>query len=475
VAAAVRLCLRGLVLLALALSALPGGRTTAAQPDDIPALFFGVIGAYAAPYDARLLGATWEQVTFPWAHLQPDGPGDLDPAAVPAAWLEDAASAGREVTGLITTTPAWASAGGSPAAVPDGLALPLDDPGNVWAAFVRQLVAEYAPQGVHHWTIYDQPNVRPGEGPVQFAGDVTAYAQMVRVAALAARGVDPNAVIHVAAVDWWADVAAGRDPYLARLLRALAADPDAPAQGYYFGVVDVRALDVTQAVWDIVTAHRAILTEAGLGDKALWLEANARPSRDPAGPGQAVLFGITPEQQADFIVQAAALGMAAGVERFTVSRLVDAPGDGLPEGLLRLDGSRRPAFAAYQTVIDLFAPGMAAARYENEASEVIVLSVARREVFVMWARAAGPVQVTITAPQVGERATLTMPPGWFRGVQAVPFDWPAAYTLELAAARRDTNGFLSVAGSPRILDLPPSGDFFRVVYVQADGGRIRVK
>jgi hypothetical protein len=175
--------------------------------------------------------------------------------SVDPAWLESARDAGREVVGLITSTPDWASESGQPFAVPDGLHLPADDPGNAWAAFVTRLAAFYAPQGVHRWVIYQEPDIRHGEGRVQFEGDVADYADLLRIASLAARSADPQAQIHVAGMNWWADAAAGREPYLARLLAILGSG--ANGAGEYFDVVTVRVFDNTQAVWDVTTQTRA--------------------------------------------------------------------------------------------------------------------------------------------------------------------------------------------------------------------------
>jgi hypothetical protein len=436
---------------------------------------FGVIDSGDHPADIADLGVSWEQITFSWAAFQPGGPDDFVMSAVDADVLSAAAGAGYEVVGLILDTPAWASDSGEPGAIPRGLDLRIDDPENVWAAFMARLAAHYAPSGVHRWIVYSEPDVQLGEGRVQFAGTVKDYARLLGVACIAAKAVDPAATIHVAGMNWWADVAAGREPYLARLLRTLRADPDAAANGYYFDAVTLRVFDTTQAVWDVVTAARAILDTADVPGKAIWLETNASPTLDPNGGQPKPVLGITPDMQADFIVQAAALSLAAGVEAVAISRLSDDAAESQPWGLIRADGSLRPAFDTYQTVIDLFGPTLGAQRYSRPEAELIVLQRADREVYVVWARGTTPVQFEITSAQVGEAATLYRPGGSPASVQSGPDNWPAAFVLDGPAARPDANGFLTVAGSPRVLVTDTAGGFVRVVYVVVSGERFRLK
>ena len=436
---------------------------------------FGVVDSGDHAAEIADLGVGWEQIAFGWAAFQPGGPDDFVVSAVDADVLRAAAEAGYEVVGLIVGTPAWASESGQPGAVPRGLDLPVDDPDNVWAAFVSRLVAHYALLGVQRWIVYIEPDVQPGEGRVQFAGTVEDYARLLSVASMAAKAADPAAAIHVAGMDWWADVAAGREPYLARLLRTLKADPDAAANGYYFDAVTLRVFDTTQAVWDVVTAARAILETEGVPGKAIWLETNASPTLDPRGGQSKPVLGITPDMQADFVVQAAALSLAAGADAVGIYRLADDPAEVQPWGLLRADGSRRPAFDTYRTVIDLFGPTLDARRYAHSAAELIVLQQADREIYVVWARGTTPVQFEVTSAQVGEAATVYRPGSRSEPVQSGPDDWPAAFVLDGPSARRDANGFLTVAGSPRVLVLDRAGEFVRVVYVVVSGERFRLK
>jgi len=443
-----------------------------AQSGRNPAWRFGVVGAYEAPDEARDLGVGWERITFDWAAFQPEGPDDFETDALEEAWLEAAEEADREVVGLITHTPTWASDSGAVDAVPNGLNFPLDNPANVWAAFVTRLAEYYAPLGVHHWIIYDEPDVRPGEGVVQFAGEVEDYAAVLWTAYRAIKAVDPDATIHIAAMNGWTDIAAGREPYLARLIQVLQADPGAAEHNTYFDSVTVRVGTATQAVSDRLAEAQAILE--GMPGKTIWLETSISPALETARQQDVPLLGVTPEHQADFIVQAAALGLAADAERFSVYRLSDSEDEALPWGLIRANGTHRPAFDAYRMVIELFSPTLSATRYTRDDAEMIVFDQEDREVIVFWARGTTSVRFAIASPEIGENATLYDTQGRRRRLISDDTVYPAAFTVEAPAALPDENGFLTVAGSPYILVLDKQ-DALRVVYVLIDSERFRLR
>jgi polysaccharide biosynthesis protein PslG len=373
--------LRHLLLGGLVFIALLCGVSVQAQGEGA---LFGVVEGYYRPDDATALGVTWERTTFYWYNFQPTSAADFDTNAVQ---VDAALGAGRQVVGVIKGTPAWAGSG-SPAAVPTGIDLPYNDPGNVFGAFVTRLVSHYAPMGVHHWIIWNEPDIRPGEGTVEFEGEVEDYYRLLRTAYLAANAVDPAAHIQIAGNSWWHDVNANREPYLARLLRVIMDDPGAAANNYYFDGATTHIYFTTTSVRYILNSTQTILSNFGLRRKELWLtEFNASPRRDPNGGISGASFNVSPEQQADFIVQASALALAANVERMAVYRLYDndfVSGQSEPWGLVRADGSQRPAFGAYQRVIQQFRGATRVRAYSNEAATLVTMSVGGKTVYVMW-------------------------------------------------------------------------------------------
>ncbi|MBN1200267.1 MAG: hypothetical protein JXJ20_00290 [Anaerolineae bacterium] len=450
------------LIVILAGSLAPGWLAVAQGPihdvDGLDTARFGVVEAYYRPDDARDLGVGWDRIIFEWAQFQPHGSNEFDTSAVDEQWLVDAQHAGREVVGLLKNTPMWASDIKMLGAPPNGLDLPIDDPGNVWAAFVKRAVRYYSQNwDIHHWIIYNEPDIRPGEmGWYEFDGEVEDYFKMLRVAYLAAKSVDPDAVIHIAGMAWWVDVEAGREPYLYRLLRTAMSDPDVHRNNFYFDVVMVHTYFGTQNTWDVLSAVKGILAQFGLHEKLIWIdETNASPTLDPQTRMNNPHYEITLDQQSAYIVQAAALSLAAGVERFAVYRLYDdhyVPGSET-WGLVRADGSRRPAFDAYRTVINTFSSTVDARRYYSTRSALVTLSQPGRTVYVMWARWTDPVQFHVWAPRPDEIATKVSLSG--SASEAVPDVVPGVsdwwYVLRAPGAKPDGDGAVMVEGTPVIL------------------------
>ena len=312
---------------------------------------FGVVEAYYRPEEAAALGASWERIIFAWDCFQPRSPRDFVTTCIPEDYLANAAAADREIVGLIKSTPAWASDSGTPGGVPHGIDLPYDDPDNLFGAFVARVVDYYSARGIHKWIILNEPDIRPGEGIVEFEGEVDDYAALLKTAYQAIKAADPAAHVQIAGMTWWYDRNARRAPYLRRLLSVLYADPQAQAHDYYFDGITLHIYFTTWTIEPILLANLQILRDFGLQDKEIWLaEYNASPRRDPEARIE-TMFDISLGQQADFIVQASAIALALGVDRMAVYRLYDndfVPGEHEPWGLVRGDGSLRPAFYAYQ-------------------------------------------------------------------------------------------------------------------------------
>ena len=337
---------------------------------------FGAVEAFRDPDAANDLNLGWERILFYWSELQRNGPDDAwNIYHVPDGWLDNARKAGRQVVGVIENTPAWATDGSPNIGVPRGLYLPIDDPDNLWASFVRQLVKRYAGI-VDHWVIWNEPDIQAPADGVQFEGSVADYYQLVKVAYLVAKQENPNAVIHLAGLTYHHDVVYKRVPYLQRFINAGRRDPTARANHYYFDVATLHLYFTTDSIYDITQIETQILRRNGLR-QPIWInELNAPPSDDPLNPWTAPLFVTELDQQADFIVQATALGLAAGAERIGVYKLVDFPAypAGFPAfGLIRADGTHRPAYEALKLVTTYFRDTRSARVWRTNSAEIVTL------------------------------------------------------------------------------------------------------
>jgi hypothetical protein len=100
--------------------------------------------------------------------------------------LVDAVRArGMRVLGILDYTPPWARPAGTSGKHPP---TDLAD----YARFAGAAVTRYAPRGVHHWEIWNEPNTSWFWEP---APDPAAYARMLQAAYPAIKAVDPGATV----------------------------------------------------------------------------------------------------------------------------------------------------------------------------------------------------------------------------------------------------------------------------------------
>jgi len=364
----------------------------------IPDRRFGVVESYAAPQAASALGAGWTRVTFEWNQIQPNGAGEWNVHPVADSVLDAEQAAGRELVGLIAATPGWAVDGSKGVGVPAGLYLPNDFPDNTWATFIRKLMTQHAGR-IHHWIIWNEPDIWD-TGFQSWGGSVEDFVQLMRVTYTVAHEVDPNMVIHLPAVTHWWDANYGRELFLRRFLQVLTADSNAPGNSYYFDALTLHIYFNPDTVYDLSRFYLNLLGEFGIY-KPLWIaETNAAPSDDPAWLVANPQFNITQEDQATFIIQGMAMALAAGAQRVAVYKMADLASDTAnpePFGLVRQDGSRRPAFTAYQVATRYLAGFTRASLDRRDDAAVITVERDGGWTTVAWARGPADVGVQVTA------------------------------------------------------------------------------
>ncbi len=358
---------------------------------------FGAVEAFRDPIAAAEAGVGWERVLFYWSELQPNGLDDWNGYHVPDEWLAQAIAAGREMVAVLKHTPAWATDGLPGCGVPRGLELPLDDPGNLWAAFVRRAVGIYAGR-INHWIVWNEPDITPGTHGAEWCGTAAEYYQLLKVAYLAAHQANPDVTIHLAGTTTWHD-----KTYLRRLLEIGMQDPTGPEHGYYFDVATVHVYFQTETVSTIINETRATLAAYGL-QKSIWVnETNAPPDSDPLWPLERLCWRVSLEEQAGFLLQSFALALVNGVERVAVYKWLDygLPPGSEPFGVLRPDGSRRPAFDAYKLITTHYTGAISGREDRQSLYTLVTLDRGELTTRVLWTRtqAGATVSVSALAPQ----------------------------------------------------------------------------
>ncbi len=248
----------------------------------------------------------------------------------------------------------------TPVFLPDGRV----NPENYWAAFVYQTVMRYKPGGeiarqrgwtdgwgIRHWEVWNE-----ADSPHFWTGSLTDYYQLLKVAYVAIKAADPEAKVLLGGLAYWMN-----KTWFPQLLAEMARDPDQAARranNSYFDILPLHWYSQPVLLYDKTVQFRRWLEEAGLGDKAIWVnETNVPVYADPGAPLHPSCVGYAhsanPDEQANFVIQAVAYGLAAGVERIFLFQHYD-DGNGEAFGMFRNNGEARPAYAALQFAATYF-------------------------------------------------------------------------------------------------------------------------
>ena len=343
-------------------TSLPTAPTRAAEPNastlaPLPAVDtddgrFGMVQGIVQPDLAWQAGARWDRIIFPWSLIQRDGPNAWTQLYFTDEAIRAQARRGVTVAGILIYTPQWASPWpekGRPVDPPRGLDLKYDDPNNLWGQFVRKVVDRH--RGVvDHWIVWNEPDLYTPGLRYTFDGSFEQYAQLLKVAYLNAKEINPNSKIILGGFAYWWDKSHGRPPFLGPLLEVLARDPDRQKNNHYFDIVSVHTYTAPLNSFAEPLVMREILDLRGM-KKPIWIgESNVIPHDDPGNRLGAGQFRASLDQQASYIIQAMAMAVAANVERYAVYKATDEKAENDTElwGLIRNNGTTKPGFVAFQ-------------------------------------------------------------------------------------------------------------------------------
>jgi len=411
---------------------------------------FGLNQAWEAPDAADFAGAGWSRLMFWWSSLQPNGPYEWNHFATDHdAFIDNERARGRELAGVIINTPGWASASGSPNAVPNNLYLPWDRQENHWGRFVEQLARHYRGR-IDTWIIWNEVDIPAGQWRT-WDGSVEDYVQLLKVAYWSIKAGNPTARVALYGSPWWYDHGA----FLVRLFDVLAADSEATKGHHYFDIANLHIYSRANDIPRVIGWYQEQLASRGIGPKPIWIgETNAVPYDDPWWPATKGGFRASLDEQASYLVQASATYLALGVERMGVNRTLDGAdfdAGGEPFGLLRNDHSARPAFDAFSVVTRYFAGARTADYLPTDESGLtaVVLGKDTERVTVVWTM--GPEPLTLPVASVAPVALAVTK----YGEALVVYPEDGSYWIELEGATAnssDTDPYdYVVGGGPVIL------------------------
>jgi len=391
-------------------------------------------------YDA---GVRWERLTFWWRGLQ-DGPGHaLNPFYLPLSYVDQERSHGVQVVGVLVNTPDWAAAdpaqgGKSP---PKNLNLAYNDPDNYWGQFVRQVVQMYSGH-IDTWIIWNEPDITPDAPNAAYylwSGTPADYYQLLKVAYLNAHEVNPNVQISDAAVTYWTDIHMQREQWFSRFLAQVAADPTAAAHQQYFDIAALNLYTNPEDLYTVPTLYHQFMQEKGF-DKAIWItETNVIPYDDAVNVntpnGTPAQMRSTLAEQGNYLLEAIAMGLAAGSPKIEVYKMKDGDGDVVNgEALVRADYAKRPEYFAFQVAARYFANLKSATLFAPGDLREVVFDEGSTRVSVLWD--AAPMGITAHVPAAGNGpAQAGGPSGAFHSLSASN----GSYGLTLPGATMHTD------------------------------------
>jgi hypothetical protein len=321
---------------------------------------FGIV-MYSAVNDSAGLqkmedaGAKWVTTRLNWAAIEPiKGIYNWSSFDIKA---QNAQAAGMEVFVLFNQNPTWA------AALPGG---PVTDTQDL-VDFAGLMAERYDCDGtddadghpcVHYWSFYAEPDngdlSRAATGKGYWGHNGSGYAAMLSQVSPAIHSANPEAKVLIGGVAYeWFEEDGG--PFVRSFLPdTLAALNALGGAENYLDAVAFHYYPIRTQDWPTILekagAIREIMADHGAGDLPLTCPE--------MGYWSSPNFGSSEEGQAYWVVQTFLRGISQGTDILSYYQVFDTVVAGSPEdlypdrtsGLLRVDGSLKPAYFAYQTM-----------------------------------------------------------------------------------------------------------------------------
>lgn len=326
-------------------------------------------------YNAGARVNRWE---FRWDRMEAQR-GSWDFSANDAA-VTSSLQVGLSVEGILIGTPGWSVVKGQRPGngVPRGLNLPIDDPDNLWATYVRATVAHYAGK-VAYWEVWNEPDLQ-----FFWPHSPEEYARLLKVASKVIRATDPHARVILAGM------VVDNFGFLSRVLDAAVRDK--AAGSLPFDIAAWHAYGPAAALYANVVHLRGVLQSRRL-NVPIWVTEAGFPASDPNGE----------PRQAAYVVQGIAYAFAAGARKVLIYRESDDP---TPKswGLLTAAGMYRLGYFAFQVAAHYFANLQTMVHAPTSRLERFVLYSPGRRVTMLWNR--GTTDVTLELREGRSAATL---------------------------------------------------------------------
>ena len=328
-------------------------------------LVFGIAGGLASLPTAELtsklaqikaLGVSWVRYDIEWSNIEYEGPGQYNWADYDKV-VQAVSASGLISLAIIDYTPTWARRNDCKNTA---MCAPADPA--TYAGFAAQVARRYSPFGVHHYEIWNEPNISTFFEP---AADPAAYTALLKSASAAIRSMDTQAFIVSGGT---APASTGNGNYaptdFVQGMYAAGAKNTFDALGHHpYTWPYTAAFPNFAGAWGQLSTLHNIMVARGEGQKKIWITEYGAPT---GGPGALATSGLTTaEGAADHVTELLEARMVtdavkaarilpwvgpffwysfqdAGTTNDTVENFF---------GLIRADGTHKPAYDIFKRAI----------------------------------------------------------------------------------------------------------------------------
>ncbi|GAA1930795.1 cellulase family glycosylhydrolase [Nocardioides marmoribigeumensis] len=305
--------------------------------------------------DAQRLGIRWIRMDFSWTTIQAAGPSSYDWSGTDRV-VKGARARGLRVLPILTWTPAWARDAGCVR-----FSCPPHRAGR-FATFAKAAVQRYKSRGVHHWEVWNEPNLSifwPSPDPQR-------YATLLRVTFRGIRSVDPRAVVLLGGLSALENrpPSIGPRQFLTAVCKARGCGSMSAVSYHPYTYPYLAGQDSSTSAWSKINhtswSLRSILNRWGYRHKRVWVTEYGAPTKGLGlgTDGTQVLPGTDHVSEAyqaivatDVVTQAVRNADVTALFWYTDRDLADTSLRESSFGLRRLDGSRKPAWLAWRTAV----------------------------------------------------------------------------------------------------------------------------
>jgi hypothetical protein len=235
--------------------------------------------------DAAAVGVTTVRTDFSWARVQPTATGSFNWTSVDL--VVSAANARHlHLLPILDFTPAWARQAACRGTFHCGPADPAQ-----FAAFVAAAAQRYAPQGIHMWEIWNEPNLGGSWPP---APNAVAYSRILVAAARAIKAVDPTAIVisgGLAGATTGPTTVAPTE-FLATMCAAGAVSAVDGVGFHPYSFPVPPSYDVAWNAWSQMVRVRGALVACGQPTKPIWATEYGAPTNGPGLTASATDYKI---------------------------------------------------------------------------------------------------------------------------------------------------------------------------------------